>query len=287
MAMNTPSASSGRPRSIPLLLTMLLQGAAALAQTEAPVLPPETEVLLATTQPLSSATATLGEKVDLTVSADVLVNEQVVIPKGSPAVGTVVFARKKAMGGMPGALDLRADYVSLGEQKIELRSRAGRRGTDRSKSAAGLAAVGIGLFMQGDDVELPAGSELLAYSRKAPVSQGAQPPSPGWMPPPMEGKGLVFFFRAKDKSNPFLSHQKIKIDDQVVGTMQNDHYFYTYVDPGEHRIESSSTIVRLFRIDAGEVAYFRGSIVVGIWLSDIDPDVAQDLIPGLKLSAAP
>jgi len=286
--MNTLSASSGFSCSIPLLLlAMLLQGATALAQAEAPVLPADTEVLLATTHPLSSATATLGEKVDLTVSADVLVNEQVVIPKGSPAVGTVVFARKKAMGGKPGALDLRADYVSLGEQKIELRSRASRRGTDRSKSAAGLAPIGIGLFMQGEDVELPAGSELLAYANTAPVSQGAQGPSPDWMPSPREGKGLVFFFRAKDKSNPFLSHQKIKIDDQVVGTMENDHYFYTYVDPGEHRIESSWTIVRLFRIDAGEVAYFRGRVVVGMWLSDIDPDVAQDLIPGLKFSTAP
>jgi hypothetical protein len=39
-------------------------------------------------------------------------------------------------------------------------------------------------------------------------------------PPPREGKGLVFFFRAKDKSNPFLSHQKIKIDDQAVGGVQ-------------------------------------------------------------------
>lgn len=286
--MNDLRASSRFSRSIaPLLLALLLPGEAALAQAAAPALPPDTEVRLATAGPLSSATATLGEKVDLTVSADVTVDEQVVIPKGSLAVGTVVFVQKKGVGGKPGALDLRADYVSLGEQRIELRSRVSRSGTDRIKSAASFAPIGIGLFFQGDNVELPAGSELLAYVDAAPASQDSQLPSPDWMPPPREGKGLVFFFRANDKSNPFLAHQKVKIDDQVVGTMENDHYFYTYVDPGEHRIESSWSIVRLFKIDAGEVVYFQGRIVVGIWLSDIDPDVAQDLIPGLKLSTAP
>lgn len=267
---------------------LLLSGVVVLAETAVPVFPPDTEVRLATTGPLSSATAKLGEKIDFVVVADVTVDEQVIIPKDSPVVGTVVFARKKAMGGMPGALDLRADHVLLGEQQIELRSRASGRGTNRSKSAAGFTAmVGVGVFMQGTNVELPAGSELLAYVASAPPSQNVQGSSPDWMPPPKEGKGLVFFFRVKDKSNPFLAHQKIKIDDQVVGTMENDHYFYTYVDPGEHRIESSSSIVRLFRIDAGEIVYFQGRIVVGIWLSDTDPDVGQDLIAGLKLSGAP
>jgi hypothetical protein len=269
------------------LLALLGSGAIAYADTALPTFPPDTEVHLATTKPLSSATAMLGEKVDLTVTADVAIDQQVVIPKGSQAVGTVVFARKKAMGGMPGALDLRADYVSLGEQKIELRSRASRRGANRSLAAAGLAPVGIGIFMQGSNIDLPAGSELLAYVAARPVAQSGPGSAPAWMPPPKEGKGLVFFFRAKDKSNPFLSHQKIKIDDQVVGTMENDHYFYTYVDPGEHRIESSMSIVRLFRIAAGEVVYFQGRIVVGIWLSDMDPDVAQDLIAGLEYTAGP
>jgi hypothetical protein len=265
---------------------MLLLDGAVQAQTASAQFPPDTEVRLATVRALSSANARLGEKVDLTVSADVSVDGQVLIPKGSPATGTVVFVAKKAMGGKPGALDVRADFVSLGEQKIALRSRASRRGNDRSGSAASLAPIGVGILMQGDDVELPAGNEIVAYAAAATASHGAEQPSPEWMPPPRDGKGLVFFLRARDKSNPFLSHQKIKIDDQVVGTMENDHYFYAYVDPGEHRIESSWTVVRLFNINAGEVTYFRGRVVVGIWLSDIDPDVAQDLIPGLKLTAA-
>lgn len=280
-------ATASAIKSLSTAWLLLLTGVVACAETAMPVFPSDTEVRLATTHPLSSATARLGDKADFVVVADVAIDDQVAIPKGTPAVGTVIFARKKAMGGMPGALDLRADYVLLGEQKIELRSRASRRGANRSRTAASFAPMGVGLFIQGTDVELPAGSELLAYVASAPVGQSERGSSPDWMPPSMEGKGLVFFFRANDKSNPFLAHQKIRIDDQVVGTMENDHYFYAFVDPGEHRIESSSGIVRLFRIDAGEQVFFQGRIVVGIWLTDTDPDVARDLIAGLKLSGAP
>jgi hypothetical protein len=267
------------------LAVFLMIGAAALAETTGPAFPPDTEVRLATAKAVSSATAKLGEEVELVVVADVMLDEQVAIPKGSLAVGTVVFVRKKAMGGMPGALDLRADYVSLGDQKIRLHSHANARGS-RSAAASALVGVGIGILMQGKNVELPAGTELLTYVASPSVSQTAQSLSPDWMPPPMDGKGLVFFFRANDKSNPFLSRQKIKIDDQVVGIMQNDRYFFAHVDPGEHRIESSASIVRLLRIEAGEQVYYQGKVVVGIWLTDTDPDLAQDIIGGLTLSDA-
>lgn len=274
-------------RRVATLITMLLTGTAAFAETTLPVFPPDTEVRLAITRPISSATATLGEKVELTVVADVVVDEQVVIPKGSPGVGTVVFTRRKALGGFPGALDLRADHVLVGEAKVDLRSRSSVRGRSSSTVAANLAPVGIGLFLTGSEIALPAGSELLAYVATVPVGQAAPAGAPAWMPPARDGKGLVFFFRANDKSNPFLAHQKIRIDDQVVGTMENDHYFYVYVDPGEHRIESSMTIIRLLRVAAGETVYLQGKLVQGIWLSDTDPDLAQDLIAGLKLTAAP
>lgn len=148
-----------------------------------PPIPPGTEVLVRTTEAITSSTATTGQKFTVEVVADVVIDGQVRIPMGTRGQGTVVFARKKGGSGRPGALDLRVDSVDAPEGTIRLKSNDANRGTDRRRSgvAVGVAFGLIGsALVRGEDFMLPAGSELhavVAVPRSTPAVVAESPPS--------------------------------------------------------------------------------------------------------------
>ena len=79
------------------------------AQPTAPskgfVLEDGTAVTLRLGRSLSSADAHAGDRVDFEVAEEVNINRIVVIPKGSPASGTVMTVHKKRRMGRAGKLD--------------------------------------------------------------------------------------------------------------------------------------------------------------------------------------
>ncbi len=143
--------------SIPVVLPVAAQ--------ETPSVPPGTEIVVRTLEPMASATATTGQKFAVEVAADVVVDGAVRVPAGTRGQGTVIFARKKGTSGRPGALDLRVDAIDAPGGAIRLRSAETNRGTDRRRSgtAAGIAFGLIGAaLVQGEDIDVPAGTELHA-----------------------------------------------------------------------------------------------------------------------------
>jgi hypothetical protein len=153
------------PHPIDLLFAALLAfgivGSARAQEQAATLIPPGTEVVVRTTDFMTSASATTGQKFAVEVDADVVVDGVVVLPAGTRGGGTIVFARKKGMSGRPGALDVRIDSVEGPDGPIKLRASETNRGTDRRRSgaAAGLAFGLIGFAaVQGTDINLPAGS---------------------------------------------------------------------------------------------------------------------------------
>jgi len=152
-------------------LLLLATSAASHAQAHAPVpLPVGTEVMVRTLEPMSSTTATTGQKFAVEVDADVVVEGVVVLPAGTRGGGTIVFARKKGMSGRPGALDVRIDSVEGPNGPIKLRASETNRGADKRRSgvAAGMVFGLIGAaVVQGTDINLPAGS-LIATTVVAP-----------------------------------------------------------------------------------------------------------------------
>src|ERR1700675_1273373 len=79
------------------------------------VLEDGTAVTLRLDRSLSSADARAGDRVDFEVAEEVSVNRIVVIPKDSPASGTVITAHKKRRMGRAGKLDVSIDGVQLGD----------------------------------------------------------------------------------------------------------------------------------------------------------------------------
>jgi hypothetical protein len=122
---------------------------------------------------LSSADARAGDKVDFEVAEEVSVNRIVVIPKDSPASGTVITALKKRRMGRAGKLDVTIDSVQLVDgEKATLRAvKESQGGSHTGIMAGGMVATSlivwpaapVFLLMHGKDVTIPKGTEVTAY----------------------------------------------------------------------------------------------------------------------------
>ena len=147
------------------------------AQPTAPskgfVLQDGTAVTLRLGRSLSSADAHAGDRVDFEVAEEVSVNRIVVIPKDSPASGTVITAHKKRRMGRAGKLDVSIDGVQLADgERVTLRAvKESQGGSHTGIMAGGMVATSlivwpvapVFLLMHGKDVTIPKGTEVSAY----------------------------------------------------------------------------------------------------------------------------
>jgi hypothetical protein len=137
----------------------------AVRPVNAPVLRAGTPVPMVTTAPISSRHARQGQRFDLSVTDDVLVDAKVVIPRGSRGVGQVARVVEKGMFGQAGKLEVRVLFVELGGRRIRLDGRA----LDKGKSAVGATAAAVvligplGGFLTGKNAIIPAGAPLIGY----------------------------------------------------------------------------------------------------------------------------
>ena len=153
------------------------QGQPTNAQANGPskgfVLEDGTAVTLRLGRSLSSADAHAGDRVDFEAAEEVSVNRIVVIPKDSPASGTVITAHKKRRMGRAGKLDVSIDSVQLASgEKATLRAvKESQGGSHTGIMAGGMVATSlivwpaapVFLLMHGKDVTIPKGTEVTAY----------------------------------------------------------------------------------------------------------------------------
>lgn len=142
------------------------------------MIPVSTLVTMKTLEPLDSKTAQEGETVQFAVADDVVVDGIVAIPRGMEATGTITKARKSGRFGKDGKIEITFHSVRaadstpvdliVGEKtKEEYKRTAGAVGA----SAAGaiiLGPVGLvgGLFIHGNDVNIPEGTTMYAETAK-------------------------------------------------------------------------------------------------------------------------
>ena len=79
------------------------------------VLPKSVEVRFVLLDSLSSATAKKGQTVHFVVAQDVKVGEVIVIPRGTPAEGTVTHVRKGIPGKQDGSLQIEPRQIPLND----------------------------------------------------------------------------------------------------------------------------------------------------------------------------
>ena len=114
------------------------------------VVPSGTKVACRLEQTISSATADEGQQVQLTVTENVKINDQIVIPQGSACVGTIVLATAKRSMGRSGKLDFSIDKVRTADgdmvplrytmQKKVRRKQRPKHGCDDGRSSGPVLA---------------------------------------------------------------------------------------------------------------------------------------------------
>ncbi|KMO85541.1 hypothetical protein AB840_13020 [Megasphaera cerevisiae DSM 20462] len=145
--------------------------------SQAVTIPAGTIVTMKILEDLNSKTAQEGETVRFAVAEDVLVGDVVAIPRGMEAEGTITNARKSGRFGRDGKIEITYHTVRaadgtpvaliVGEKtKEEYKRTAGAVGA----SAAGaiiLGPVGLvgGLFVHGNDVQIPTGTVMYAETK--------------------------------------------------------------------------------------------------------------------------
>jgi hypothetical protein len=133
--------------------------------TQSNVLRAGTEIRLRTLVELSSKEAKPGERFDLEVSDDVMLNGRTVIPAGSRAVGEVTGVKKKGMWGKSGKVDTRLLYVRVGDQQVRLTGQMGDKGKAGTAGVVGALAVVplAGFFVTGTSGNIPRGTGTVGY----------------------------------------------------------------------------------------------------------------------------
>jgi hypothetical protein len=150
-----------------------------------------TVILVALVDPLSSRTQKAGDKFKIRVAAPVSIGGTEVLSVGDEGVGEVIDAAPPGMGGRGGKLVLAARYVDHRGIRVPLRAfKLGGSGSGRAiESLAVTEAVSfIGLAVEGDQIDYPAGTQAIAkvaalvdlspITPAAPAAAPSVPPAP-------------------------------------------------------------------------------------------------------------
>lgn len=123
------------------------------------------DVNLIFAQDLSSKTSSEGDPITFSLVDDLKVGGVVVAKAGSKAVGEVTKAEKSGMMGKAGELNMRLDYLKVGDTKIKLRGTKGKEGQSGTTGAIVLTVLfgPLGLIKHGKNVEIKQGQSIHAF----------------------------------------------------------------------------------------------------------------------------
>jgi hypothetical protein len=110
--------------------------------------------------------AKINDRVRMEVAEPVRVNDVVVIPSGSPAVGELTDVRYKGMWGKSGRLVGRALNINANGRTIRVSGTFDDKGGSGTGAAVAVSAIVFapaGFFMTGKSAELPAGTVVRAF----------------------------------------------------------------------------------------------------------------------------
>lgn len=129
------------------------------------VLKEGTDVKLKFAQDLSSKTAAEDDPVNLVLDEDLKVGDVTVCKAGAKALATVTHAKKAGMLGKGGELNIRLEYLLMGDTRMRLRGTKGKEGEGKVGAVVALTVLfgPIGLIKHGKNVEVKQGTPLLAY----------------------------------------------------------------------------------------------------------------------------
>jgi hypothetical protein len=191
---------------------------------------------------VSSADAHVNDTVDFEVLEQVTVHDQVVIPRGAIALGTVTDSGPKRRMARGGKLNVNIDSVRLASgEKIPLRAVKDVKGGGHTGAMTGAMAIvffpaaPLFLFMKGKDITIPQGTEITAYTAgDIPLDASKFAPDPTLAKPVITSAAVAetsALASIEVKSTPDAAD--ISVDDKYMGSTPST----LRLTPGDHRIK--------------------------------------------------
>lgn len=124
-----------------------------------------TEVVVRFEEPLTSATAKTGDRFTIAIGEPVDLGGGHTLPVGYVGAGEVTHANKRKSMGKAGELNVRFEYIRVGDQKLRLRGTKAGEGDARVGTTVVLTVLfgPLGLLKKGKDIEIPKGQTIKAF----------------------------------------------------------------------------------------------------------------------------
>lgn len=135
------------------------------------LIPEGTQVSIRFDDDLSSKTATQGDRFSISLQDSIVLSDGFTIPAGYRGVGEVTNAQRSGMMGKGGELNVRFEYITIGNTRVRLRGSQGREGQGAMGATIALTVLfgPLGLLMKGKNIEIKRGQVITAYTDQ-PVS---------------------------------------------------------------------------------------------------------------------
>jgi hypothetical protein len=168
---------SVRAACVALSISAVLAPSLALAGTVK--LQEGTEVTIRFEDKLSSATNKEGDTFSISLDDSIKLSDGTVLKPGYRGKGEVVSAEKKGFMGKAGELNVRLNYIKIGDDRVRLRANKGSEGKGALGATVALTVLfgPLGLLKRGHDIEIQKGQTLTAYvDEDAEITAPVAPP---------------------------------------------------------------------------------------------------------------
>ena len=211
------------------------------------VLPEGTKVRVRLDQSISSATAEQGQTVEFTVTDQIKVGDQIVIPEGARVTGTVTQAQEKRRMGRAGKLDFSIDRVKTADnQWVPLRYTLTKKSGQSHAVSTGILTAGVAvlfwpaapvfLLRKGADVTINRGTAFEVFT-DANLTMAAGPaPAAAVAPVPAPAPAAQAVAPAGPGAAVSVSSPVAAAEIEVNGVFVGNTPTTLQLQPGVHRI---------------------------------------------------
>ncbi|HEV2826281.1 MAG TPA: DUF2846 domain-containing protein [Pyrinomonadaceae bacterium] len=230
-----------------------------------------TPINVITAQEITSKAAKPNDPVNFTVNEDLVINGQVVVRKGTAAIGSVINAEKGGYLGKSGKLGVQVESTqTIDGQPLKLRAAKGKEGKDKTNSTMALSMiVPFFLLKKGGDASIAAGTAVTVYTaeekrfRVDGSTLVAVVPETGAAVNAADA--IVYIYRPSKMVGKALE-PSVFVDDKELARMDNGRYFALKLKPGKHIIHMTDD-KKGYAIDMGpgQTYYFRIGVEMGMW----------------------
>jgi hypothetical protein len=235
------------------------------------VVPEGTAINVSVAKEVTSKEAKPNDPVDFTVTEDLLINGQVIVRKGTAAVGSVINAEKKGYMGKSGKLAVQVESTTTSDGRpLKLRAAKGREGDDKTTSTMVMSTLisPAFLFLKGSEAKIAPGTVVTVYvaeEKRFRVEGATLVPVVMETAAASSEEATVFIYRPSKLTGKALE-PSVFVDETELARMDNGRYFAIKLKPGKHIVRMTDDEKGYaFDMGPGQTYFFRIGLEMGMW----------------------